>query len=516
MSTGETHYGSVSAMVRHWAAERAESVAIDVVGGRRHTFDSLYRRSVRLANGLTERAVGSGDIVGFLGRDAALWSEVLAGASLIRAAGLPLNWRLSRREMDAIVADSGVVAIVVEPDFLPLLGFDDPGDGRVRLVVGTEVTEYDTWIETCAATEPTATPQDDDVTIVIYTSGTSGHPKGVELANRSLAANLTTPAPWDIRAGDVVMVPAPLFHVSGTGWVFYCLGLGATARFLTEIDPVAVLDAFASGEVDHALTVPAIVAMMVNHPVARERSYPELRTLIYGGSPMSPAVAHTAMEVFGCDLVQSYGMTETCGPITFLTPDDHRRDGAILASAGRPAEGVEVAVFDPIDQTPCAPGVTGEVWTRSSLIMAGYHGQPDELAAVLRSDGWFRTGDAGYFDEAGYLYLCDRVKDMIVSGGENVYPVEVENVLMEHPDLSDAAVIGVPHEKWGETVLAFVVAEQPVDSAEIIDFCRDRLAHYKCPTRVEVVTELPRNPSGKILKRELRKPFWADRTRGIA
>lgn len=516
MTTREAHYDSVGTMVRHWATERGESAALEVVGGRRHTFGSLYDRSLRLASGLTDQAVGAGSLIGFLGRDATLWSEVLTGASLIRAAGLPLNWRLSPREMSAIVFDAAPSVIVVEPEFLPLLGLDDPGDGAVRLVNGSEVTAYDTWVDSFPATAPSSDPTDDDVAIVIYTSGTSGHPKGVELPNRVLAANLATPAPWDIRPGDTVMVPAPLFHVSGTGWVFYCLGLGATARFLTEIDPADVLDAFASGEVDHALTVPAVVQMMVNHPTARERTYPHLRTLIYGGSPMSPTVAQAAMETFGCDLVQSYGMTETCGPITFLTPADHRRDGHVLASAGRPPAGVEVAVFDPIDDSRCAPGITGEVWTRSALIMAGYRGQPAEQAAVMRTDGWFRTGDAGYYDDDGYLYLCDRVKDMIVSGGENVYPVEVENVLLEHPAIIDAAVIGVPHEKWGETVLAFVVAADALDKAEIIAFCRERLAHYKCPTGVEVVTELPRNPSGKILKRELREPFWSGLDRGIA
>ncbi|WAC57922.1 AMP-binding protein [Gordonia sp. SL306] len=511
------HLRSLGAMLRYWADVAAEQPAIGVVDGRSHTFGSWFRRSSRIGCGLDDLGIGSGDTVGFLGKDAVVWGEVLVAASCVRAAGVPLNWRLSRREMSETVADAAPSVIVVEPEFLPLLGQNDPGDGVTRVIVGEAAPiAYDTWVDGLRASEPEMAPESDDVAMIVYTSGTSGRAKGVELPNRAIAANIASSAPWDIKPGDTVMIPAPLFHVSGTGWLFYCLGIGAEALYTTDIKPSTVLDVLAGGGVDHALTVPAVVHMLISHPDAQGREYPNLRTLIYGGSPMAPATARDAMAIFGCDLVQSYGMTETCGPITFLTPEDHRAGGARLAAAGRAVSGVELVVADPIDGAVCPPGVTGEVRTRSTLIMNGYRNRPDELVKVLTPDGWFRTGDAGYLDEDGYLFLCDRIKDMIVSGGENIYPIEVENVLLEHPQVLEAAVIGVPDEKWGETVKAVVVAREPLDPGELTLFCRDRLAHYKCPTSIDLSDELPRNPSGKILKRELRKVYWSQHSRSIA
>lgn len=513
------HHRSIGRMLQHWAHERPDSpgIAVEGVGGR--TFAEWYRRSSALATGLAAIRPGlRGRGIGFAGRNAVGWAEVLGAASLLGAFAVPLNWRLSRREMREVVADADLDALVVEAEFLPLLGHPVPADGRARLLVsGAEPRDFERWLAQWPADLAPPHEDPDDVALVIYTSGTSGRPKGVQLSNRAIAANLASDPPWRIGAGEVVMVPAPNFHISGTGWIFYCLGVGAGSHHVLDIRPDLVLKVLAGGRVNHALAVPAVVQMLVAHEDARKSAYPELRTLIYGGSPMSPSTAAIAREVFDCDLVQGYGMTETCGPITFLDADDHRRGGERLASAGRPVSGVEMGVFDPVTGERAPLRVTGEVWTRSAMLLHGYRNQPDEYAAVLRADGWFRTGDAGYLDEDGYLFLRDRVKDMIVSGGENVYPVEVENVLMSHPGVRDAAVIGVPHERWGETVKAVVVqAGAGLDTDRLIAHCRERLAHYKCPTSVDVVTALPRNPSGKLLKRELRTPYWAGRDRGIA
>lgn len=514
------HHRSIGRMLQYWSQERPNSPGIAVEGVAERTFAEWYRRSSRLATGfagLRPEGIG-GRGVGFAGKNAVTWGEVLAAASLTRAFAVPLNWRLSHREMQEIVADAGLDAIVVEAEFMPLMGHPVPEDGRPRLLVpGAPPQDFERWLAQCSAdpVEPQSDP--DDVALVVYTSGTSGRPKGVQLSNRAIAANLASGPPWQIHPGDVVMVPAPNFHISGTGWTFYCLGLGAGSHHVLEVRPELVLRVLAGGRVNHALTVPAVVQMLVGHEDARKSTYKGLRTLIYGGSPMSPTVAVVAQEVFDCDLMQGYGMTETCGPITTLDADDHRSGGERLASAGRPVSGVEMGVFDPVTGERAPVRTTGEVWTRSEMLLTGYRNQPDELAAVLRPDGWFRTGDAGYLDEDGYLFLCDRVKDMIITGGENVYPVEVENVLMSHPGVRDAAVIGVPHERWGETVKAVVVQSgAATDVDELIAYCRERLAHYKCPTSVDVVPELPRNPSGKLLKRELRRPFWEGRGRGIA
>lgn len=514
------HHRSIGRMLQYWSQERPDSPGIAVEGVAERTFADWYTRSSRLATGLAtlEPAGIRGHGIGFAGKNAVAWGEVLAAASLMRTPAVPLNWRLSYREMQEIVEDAGLAAIVVEAEFMPLMGYPVPEDGRARLLVpGAQPRDFEAWLAQWSADHAELQPDPDDIALVVYTSGTSGRPKGVQLSNQAIAANLASDPPWKIQPGDVVMVPAPNFHISGTGWIFYCLGLGAGSHHVLDVRPELVLRVLAGGRINHALTVPAVVQMLVQHDGARKLIYPHLHTLIYGGSPMSPTVAALAQEIFDCDLMQAYGMSETCGPITVLDAGDHRRGGERLASAGRPVSGVEMGVFDPVTGERVPVRTTGEVWTRSEMLLTGYRNQPDELASVLRPDGWFRTGDAGYLDEDGYLFLCDRVKDMIVSGGENVYPVEVENVLMSHPGVRDAAVIGVPHERWGETVKAVVVqAEDELDVDAVIAYCREQLAHYKCPTSVDVVSELPRNPSGKLLKRELRRPFWAGRERGIA
>jgi len=248
-----------------------------------------------------------------------------------------------------------------------------------------------------------------------------------------------------------------------------------------------------------------------------------LRTIFYGASPISEDVLVRSMAALRCDFAQVYGLTETTGAITSLMPADHDPEGpraALLRSAGRPFDHVELRIVDTAGGEPLPVGAVGEVWTRSDQNMLGYWNRPDETASVLSDDGWFRTGDAGWLDADGYLFLHDRIKDMIVSGGENVYPAEVENALLAHPSVADAAVIGVPDDRWGETVKAIVVrvpgtADDADLAADIIAATRGRLAHYKCPTSVEFVDALPRNPSGKVLKRELRAPYWQGRERNI-
>jgi long-chain acyl-CoA synthetase len=242
--------------------------------------------------------------------------------------------------------------------------------------------------------------------------------------------------------------------------------------------------------------------------------------LVYGASPISEDVLARSVTTFGCKFWQAYGLTETTGAVVNLAPADHDPNGPNrhrLRSCGLPGPGVEIRIVDTDALADCPQGEVGEIWIRSPQVMKGYWNMPDETAKSIDPDGWFRSGDAGYLDEDGYLYIHDRVKDMIVSGGENVYPAEVENVLMGHPAIADVAVIGVPHEKWGETAKAVVVRAAGADVSEqdVIDYARERLARFKCPTSVDWVDALPRNPSGKILKKDLRGPYWEGRSRNV-
>jgi acyl-CoA synthetase (AMP-forming)/AMP-acid ligase II len=271
------------------------------------------------------------------------------------------------------------------------------------------------------------------------------------------------------------------------------------------------------------ITVTAIVASVLQfllmHPKCAETDFSSLRLIAYGGSPIPSEVLRNAITTFGCGFLQMYGMTEACGAVAALLPEDHDPDGPPerLLSCGRPYPWVELRIVEPESRQDLAPGEPGEIWVRSKQVMAGYWHQPEATAQTITDSGWLRTGDLGSVDANGYVYLHDRVNDMIISGGENVYPAEVENTLMDHPAVADAAAIGIPDERWGETVKGVIVTKpgETVAADEIIAFCRERMAHYKCPTSVDVVEALPRNASGKVLRRELREPYWQGRTRRV-
>jgi acyl-CoA synthetase (AMP-forming)/AMP-acid ligase II len=272
--------------------------------------------------------------------------------------------------------------------------------------------------------------------------------------------------------------------------------------------------------VTNAFLVPAVLQMMCAVPGADDRDFSSLRSISYGASPITSAALTRALEVFRAPLFQVYGMTETTGAITELSSTDHDPGGPrqhLMRSAGKPYPWVEMKAVDPITGEDCAPGEVGEIWTRSRQNSPGYWNQPEETAATFDADGWLHTGDAGYLDEEGYVFLTDRVKDMIVTGAENVYPVEVESALSEHPEVADVAVIGVPDERWGETVKAIVVRRpgSALTEEQLLSWARDRVAGFKRPRSVDFVEELPRNPTGKLLKRVLREPYWAGSDRNI-
>jgi acyl-CoA synthetase (AMP-forming)/AMP-acid ligase II len=360
-------------------------------------------------------------------------------------------------------------------------------------------------------------PEPDDDVLQLYTSGTTGLPKGVRLSNANYSAFLdlrNRVEGFDYRAEDTVLILMPMFHVAGTNISFSGLAAGGRLVLQAEFQPPAVLQALEAERVNHVFLAPVMINTLLQTPGVETTDFSQLRTVSYGASPISEAVLARATEVFGCGFIQFYGMTETTGAGTTLAPGEHRGD--LLRSCGRPWVSLETRIADEQGHA-LPPGEIGEIEIRGPIVMAGYWNRPEATAETIRPDGWLRTGDAGYMNEEGFIFVHDRVKDMIVSGGENVYPAEVENAILGCPGVADAAVIGVPDERWGEAVKAVVVpkpGERP-DPAAIIAWARERIAGYKAPKSVDFIDALPRNPSGKVLRRELRKPYWEGRDRKV-
>jgi long-chain acyl-CoA synthetase len=326
---------------------------------------------------------------------------------------------------------------------------------------------------------------------------------------------------WKMSAGSVVLVAMPLFHIGGSGWATVGHFIGARLEILRELDFGELVRLLSAGGVTHAFVVPAVLQFMQLVPGVGDVDFSSLEVVVYGASPISEEVLESSMKLLGCEFFQVYGLTETTGAITHLPPSDHDLSGETrhrLRSCGLAGPGVELRVVDvATDDDIAAAEVPGEILVRSRQVMKGYWNNPAATREAIDGSGWFRTGDIGYLDADGYLYIHDRVKDMIVSGGENIYPAEVENVLMSHPAIADVAVIGVPSEKWGESPRAIVVVAPgtEADEDDIIAFARGRLARYKCPVGVDFTDALPRNPSGKILKKDLRAPYWEGRQRQV-
>ena len=514
----------LAGIVHRFGAERRERPML-TFGERVVTWGAMDERTSRVARGLGAEGVGPQDRVAFVDKNGPEYFEVLLGGAKANAVNVAVNWRLAPAEMAYIVNDARARILFVGREFVAHLETVERELTTVKKVVvlGAHPCHegYDAWVGRQPAVDPDVPSAPGDVAMQLYTSGTTGLPKGAMLTNANLGTLLPSVSPpWGFDATSVNLVAMPLFHIGGSGWALVGMWHGCRSVLLREFVPAAVLDALARHRVTNALFVPAMLQALTQVPGAADGDYGALRSIVYGASPITDEALVRALRTFRCPFVQVYGLTETTGAITQLDAADHQPDGPrarLLRSAGKPYPWVELRVVDPITAEERAAGVVGELWTRSVQNMKGYWNRPDETARTVMPDGWLKTGDAGYRDEEGYVFLTDRVKDMIISGGENVYPAEVENVLAAHPDVADVAVIGVPDDRWGETVKAIVVPRPGTAPAAdaIIAFARARLAHYKCPTSVDFVATLPRNPSGKLLKRELREPYWKGHDRRI-
>ncbi|HYZ00205.1 MAG TPA: AMP-binding protein, partial [Candidatus Binatia bacterium] len=349
----------------------------------------------------------------------------------------------------------------------------------------------------------------------LYTSGTTGLPKGAMLTNANLMG-LMAPLGFEcpeLQEGTRSLVAMPLYHIGGCGWALASIVRGACAVVAREVVPPDLLRLMADQRVTTGFLVPAVLLFLTQLPDARSADLSALRSLVYGASPISPDLLRRSLDVFGCRFTQLYGLTETTGAIAALQHEHH--EGARLLSCGRPMFGASLRVVDPAGEE-LPPGETGEIVYRGPGLMRGYWRRERDTADTIR-DGWLHTGDMGSVDGEGFFFVKDRVKDMVVSGGENVYPAEVEAVLADHPDVADVAVIGVPDPTWGESVKAVVVRTQgsELSAGELVEWSRSRLAGFKRPRSVDFTEALPRNPTGKVLKRELRDPYWAGQVRQI-
>ncbi|HYC64771.1 MAG TPA: AMP-binding protein, partial [Reyranellaceae bacterium] len=373
------------------------------------------------------------------------------------------------------------------------------------------------WRDRQSDRDPMLPAKPGDTAVQFYTSGTTGLPKGAQLTNANFAWMLPLwTKTWLLGEGVPNLVCLPMFHIGGAGWGIAGLYSGATNHVVREFVPAEILETIERERLQVLLLVPAMILFLLQAPQIRETDLSSLRLIVYGAAPIPADLLKQALAVFRCGFQQVYGLTETTGAITLLPPEDHvDADPKKLLSCGFAQEGVELRILD--DDGKALPvGKVGEIAVRSPQIMGGYWRLPEATKRAIQGD-WFLTGDAGYLDDKGYLYIYDRVKDMIVSGGENIYPAEVESALFGHPAVADVAVIGVPDERWGEAVKAVVVKKpgRELGAGELITWARERIAGYKLPKSVDFVDALPRNPTGKILKREIRKPYWEGKQRQV-
>jgi len=495
---------------------------------RRLTYSEAVAAANQFANALVAAGLTPGDRFAFLAKNSIEYALMYYAGSKSGTVPVPLNYRLAPPEWEFIINDSDSKLLIADAEYCEAI---DSIRGEISVVAKTIAigdgapagwSDFSDWIAGQAVSAPDIEIEDSGDVLQMYTSGTTGKPKGVVLTHRNVTVNISQSAglcrdEWRGRS----LIAAPLYHVAAAvvcwGTVFW----GDPLLIHRDFVPAEAVRALSEDNVGLALLVPAMIqACLMAVPDVAERSYDGLNGMVYGASPIAEATLRRGMEVFGCGFVQAYGMTESSPVLTLLTAADHRRavagESRLLLSAGRAVAGTDLKIVDG-DDREVPRGQVGEIVARGAQVMKEYWKRPKATAETLRG-GWLHTGDAASMDEEGFVYIQDRVKDMIVSGGENIYPREIEDVLFELPAVVDAAVIGVPSEQWGESVKAILVvkAEGAPTEDEILKFCRTKLGRYKVPRSVDFVEALPRNPSGKVLKRELRKKYWEGHGRRVA
>jgi long-chain acyl-CoA synthetase len=511
---------SLPDLLAYHAGIRPDQVALDFEG-RTTSYAELHRRTNLIAASLRLLHPGAERRIGYLGKNCDRYFELVFAAAKAGLVLVPLNWRLAADEWAFILDDAQVAHLFVD-DLFEAQG-RELGQ-RLSLASVQSLDDDATWtrlLDPSGGPHFPASVHPHDVVLQIYTSGTTGTPKGAMLTHANVLAlresGLRAALAWFPRPGDVSLVVMPVAHIAGTAYGLFGLHSGGRLAIGREFVAASVWALLASTGATHVLLAPTALRMLLEHPAAASPPPLQLRYLTYGGSPIAPALLEQAMAKLRCGFTQMYGMTEAAGGVVAQTPDDHREGRPLrLASAGRAMLGVELAIINRAGTRQPA-GQAGEIVVRSRAVMAGYWQRPEATTATIDAGGWLHTGDIGVLDEDGYLTVLDRANDTIVSGGENVYPLEVENVLLCHPDVADVAVIGIPSERWGEEVKAVLVPRPgaTIGSAALLDWARERIAAFKAPKSIDITEALPRNLNGKVLRRVLREPYWQGQTRNV-
>ena len=512
------HLMSIDDYIGHWAQDRPDNTVFEQAG-EQLSFAGLDRLTCRMAAAFIEAGIGKGDRIAWYGKNSALYFELLFAAGRIGVVMVPVGWRLAPAEVAFILSDTGARLVFAGDDFVDAAqAVAADLSAHPRVVGASEARAWFAALEP-AQIEPAGA---DDAVLQLYTSGTTGNPKGAVLSARNLFGLRTAAAsadlPWQEWSEDeAILVCMPCAHIGGTGLGVMALGAGVRGIVQTEFTAEGCLAGIEQG-ITRFFIVPAALQMVIQHPKAKTTDFSRLKYVMYGAAPIPLELLRQAVETIpNAGFMQCYGMTETTGTVAILPPEDHDMGGGPrMRSAGKALPGVEIRIVGE-DGAELPRGQVGEIVTRSSNNMLGYWNLPEATANTLSADGWVSTGDAATMDADGYIYIQDRMKDMIISGGENVYPAEVESAIYGHPDIAEVAVIGVPDDRWGEAVKACVVARpgRTVDPESVIAWARERIAGFKVPKSVDLIPELPRNPSGKILRRALREPYWEGRERRV-
>ena len=502
-----------------------------VDGETRWSYDELHRRVAGFDAALDRLGLVAGDVVAFLGMNSA--------AHLVAWLGIPrsgrvlcdLNVRLSRAELEFILGDAGARALLVDDTFLEtgraVAAACDTVEHLIFTGAGPAPEGWHSFADLTelAGGRPAAVAPD-QVAGIFYTGGTTGRPKGAMLTHRNLLVNAKhSLIAFGLRHADSYLHAAPMFHTADGTSTYAVTWVGGRHVMIPAFDAQRWLETVEAERVTRCTLVPTMVNRLVNHPTISEHDLSSLEMMHYGGSPIPEEILARAMAAMPCEWSQGYGMTEAAPLVCYLPPEDHVRGAAgelphnlRLRSAGAPVVGVESEIRRP-DGTIAEVGEHGEIWVRGPNVMKGYWNRPEETAKALDADGWYHTGDVAYTDADGYFYIVDRLADMVISGGENVYSSEVENVLHKHPAVLECAVFGVPDARWGERIHAAVVLKPGVTAQEdeLIEHCRRLIAFYKTPRSIAIHDEpLPKSGAGKVLKRKLREPYWERRERQVA